>query len=156
MWLKIFSIEKLCYPIDCLKDSMWYSSLNIWEANEAKKENLAGKNWSACIGSRSSYLNINDLIGEMSILRFKSFLGSQGANSLNTVMHHETKQFFLLQNNQEIRNSLRVHNKGHIKRIVLWVTLLSNSSLELSLQGGPEQHCFVLRCCFIERSKNMP
>lgn len=38
MWLKTFSIEKLCYPIDCLKDSMWYSSLNIWEANEAKKK----------------------------------------------------------------------------------------------------------------------
>lgn len=43
MWLKTFSIEKLCYPIDRLKDSMWCSSLNIWEANEAKKENLAGK-----------------------------------------------------------------------------------------------------------------
>lgn len=64
MWLKTFSrgIEKLCYPIYCLKDSMWYSSLNIWEANEAKKENLAGKNQSVCIGPKSRYRHINDLI----------------------------------------------------------------------------------------------
>lgn len=72
----------------------------------------------------------------MSILRFESSLGSQGASSLNIVMYHETKQFFLLQNKQGIRNSFNVHSKGHIKSIVLWVTLLSNASLELSLQGG--------------------
>lgn len=138
MWLKTFSraIEKLCYPIYCLKDSMWYSSLNIWEANEAKNENLAGKNQSVCIGPKSRYRHINDLIWKMSILRFESSLGSQGANSLNIAMYHETKQFFLLQNNQGIRNSFCMHNKGHIKRIVFWVTLLSNTSLELSLQGG--------------------
>lgn len=72
----------------------------------------------------------------MSISRVESSLGSQGTSSLNTVMHGETKQFFLLQNNQGIRNSLRVRNKRHIKSVVFWVTLLSNTSLELSLQGG--------------------
>lgn len=72
----------------------------------------------------------------MSILRFESSLGSQEASSLNIVMYHETKQLFLLQNNQGIRNSFCVHNKGHMKSIVFWVTLLSSTSLELSLQGG--------------------
>lgn len=64
MCLKTFSraIEKLCYPIYSLKNSMWYSSLNIWEANEAKNENLAGKNRSVCIGPGHRNMHINDLI----------------------------------------------------------------------------------------------
>lgn len=72
----------------------------------------------------------------MSILRFESSLNSQGASSLNIVMYHETKQFFLLQNNQRIRNSFCVRYEGHVKSTVVWVALLSNPPLELSLQGS--------------------
>lgn len=62
----------------------------------------------------------------MSILRFESSLDSQGASSLNIVMYHETKQFFLLQNNQRIGNLFCVRYEGHMKSTVIWVTLLSN------------------------------